>query len=89
MGGYGRGPAARHASLFDAPDAGPGSDGTEVVRDVGEPLAPGDRVRHPYFGEGWLADSQGSGTNVRVTIDFDVHGRKQLLLSHARLERIP
>jgi len=89
--GYGLRPSAFDQPLFDEVDASPGPDvsGTDFVRDVGGALAPGDRVRHPYFGEGRLADSQGAGPNVRVTIDFDVHGRKQLLLAHARLERIP
>ena len=50
--------------------------------------AAGARVLHPYFGEGWLRDSQGSGADARVTVDFDAFGRKQLLLRHARLEKI-
>jgi DNA helicase-2/ATP-dependent DNA helicase PcrA len=59
------------------------------VREVEADLTVGDRVRHPYFGEGRLADLHGGGADLRVTIDFDDHGRKQLLLSHARLERCP
>ncbi len=59
-----------------------------VVREVGAPLGVGERVRHPYFGEGWLADRRGKGGDERVTVDFDHHGRKQLLLIHARLERV-
>jgi DNA helicase-2/ATP-dependent DNA helicase PcrA len=49
----------------------------------------GTRVRHPYFGDGLLTDRHGRGSGCRVTVDFDAHGTKQLLLSHARLEKIP
>jgi DNA helicase-2/ATP-dependent DNA helicase PcrA len=90
--GYGLRPNAFDQPLFDGLeglDAAGGAEPADLVRDMEGALAPGDRVRHPYFGEGRLADSQGTGPHVRVTIDFEEHGRKQLLLSHARLERIP
>lgn len=66
----------------------PGEDDPDVVCEAGGDFAPGDRVRHPYFGEGWLADRHGRGLGTRVTVDFDGFGRKQLLLTHARLERL-
>ncbi|MHC5009586.1 MAG: ATP-dependent helicase [Planctomycetota bacterium] len=60
----------------------------DVVRETDDALGVGDRVHHPYFGAGRLLDRQGRGAGARVTVDFDEFGRKQLLLSHARLERL-
>jgi DNA helicase-2/ATP-dependent DNA helicase PcrA len=60
----------------------------EVVREVGEGFHVGHRVHHPYFGEGTLSDMGGRGEDVRVTVDFDGHGRRQLLLRHARLTKV-
>ena len=70
-----------------APPPVPGVEG-EVVREVGSAWTVGDRVQHPYFGEGVLFDVGGRGEDTRVTVDFVGHGRRQLLLRHARLERI-
>ena len=57
----------------------------------GEDDAPavGDRVAHPYFGEGVLLSSSGSGAQRRVTIAFDGAGTKTILWSYARLTRAP
>ena len=64
------------------------SDDSDVVRESRGTLEPGTRVLHPYFGPGRLESIQGTGENTRVTVDFDAHGPKQILLSHARLETI-
>ncbi len=68
------------------PDPGYPPEG-DVVREGSFPFATGERVVHPYFGEGVLTDVLGSGPDVRVTVEFDEHGRKQMLFKHARLER--
>jgi DNA helicase-2/ATP-dependent DNA helicase PcrA len=65
-----------------------GAAAPDVVHDREPSFAIGDRVRHPYFGEGWLKDWRGRGAGARVTVDFEAFGTKQLLLAHARLERI-
>ncbi len=59
-----------------------------VVRETGPAFARGDRVQHPYFGTGVLADVSGSGEEVRVTVAFDAAGHRVLLLRHARLTRL-
>jgi DNA helicase-2/ATP-dependent DNA helicase PcrA len=51
--------------------------------------APGERVAHPYFGEGLLLASSGSGAQRRVTVAFDVAGTKTILWCYARLTRAP
>lgn len=58
-----------------------------VVRESGSGLCVGERVRHPYFGDGLLVDMAGQGADLRVTVEFSGHGRRTLLLSHARLEK--
>ncbi len=80
-----------HRSLFDAPEpsyAPPPQDDADVVRDTGLGLEVGERVLHPYFGPGRLEAVGGGGGDARVTVDFDDHGVKQLLLRHARLEKL-
>ncbi len=45
-----------------------------------------DRVAHPKYGRGRIAKIEGSGDNVKLTIDFDVHGRKAFLEKYTPLE---
>jgi len=56
------------------------------------PVAPslplGQRVAHGKFGEGVVLQSEGSGVNARVQVNFDHVGSKWLALSHAKLELI-
>ena len=40
----------------------------------------GDYVAHPTFGSGWVINSEGES----ITVDFDTHGVKKLLLSFAK-----
>ena len=49
----------------------------------------GERVRHPRFGAGTIADLAGQGRDTKVTIDFDDEsiGRKRLVVAFAALER--
>lgn len=49
----------------------------------------GERVRHPSFGTGTIAELAGVGRDTRVTVDFDDEsiGRKRLVVRFAKLER--
>ncbi len=49
---------------------------------------PGERVAHPYFGEGRMVSSAGAGASLRVTVEFDGVGTKTILWSFARLARV-
>ena len=60
----------------------------EIVREESLGMSVGDRVAHPFFGEGVLMGVAGAGAGTRVTVDFLAYGEKQLLLSYARLERV-
>ena len=46
----------------------------------------GVRVRHPQFGSGTVLELSGFGTDVRTSIDFDVAGRKTVVVRYANLE---
>ena len=50
------------------------------------PFRIGQGVVHPKFGEGVVIDLEGSGTDVRVRVNFGgLHGMKLLSLQHAKL----
>ncbi|MCY4559562.1 MAG: UvrD-helicase domain-containing protein [Chloroflexi bacterium] len=51
------------------------------------PLAVGEIVRHPTFGDGVVQEVEGSGETEQVTVNFPGAGLKRLLVSLARLER--
>ncbi len=48
----------------------------------------GQRVRHPSFGIGTLADVVDMGQHTRAVVEFQRVGRKTLILQYARLEAI-
>ena len=51
------------------------------------PLAVGEIVLHPTFGEGVVQEVDGSGETEQATVNFPGAGMKRLLVSLARLER--
>jgi len=51
-------------------------------------LCVGARVEHAHFGPGRVTQLSGAGINARATVDFVHHGRKELLLQYAKLERL-
>lgn len=48
----------------------------------------GDRVLHPRYGNGRIVKKEGTGDNVKLTIDFDSVGRKLFLEKYTPLEKI-
>jgi DNA helicase II / ATP-dependent DNA helicase PcrA len=50
---------------------------------------PGERVRHPTFGEGIVVKSSGAGDQEQVSVLFPGHGEKKFLASMARLDKCP
>ncbi len=48
---------------------------------------PGQKVRHPKYGEGVVFDREGEGENARITVQFPGFGRKKLVEKYANLER--
>jgi len=52
------------------------------------PYVLGETVRHKKFGKGMVLSMTGSGENLKVTVSFPNHGKKQLLAKMANLEKI-
>jgi DNA helicase-2/ATP-dependent DNA helicase PcrA len=48
----------------------------------------GQRVRHPTFGIGRIADISNMGSQTRAVVEFNSAGRKTLILQYARLEPV-
>ena len=46
----------------------------------------GQRVRHQKFGDGIVLNCEGSGSNVRVQVNFEKVGMKWLVIAYANLE---
>ncbi len=52
------------------------------------PYMLGDTVKHAKFGKGMVLGLMGSGDDLKVTVSFPNHGKKQLLAKMANLEKI-
>jgi DNA helicase-2/ATP-dependent DNA helicase PcrA len=57
-----------------------------------EPVArtsfkPGQRVRHPKYGEGIVYRREGEGSDAKITVQFQGFGLKKLVEKYAQLER--
>jgi DNA helicase-2/ATP-dependent DNA helicase PcrA len=52
------------------------------------PYGLGDTVRHKQFGKGMVLALNGAGENLKVTVSFPNHGKKQLLAKIAKLEKV-
>ena len=84
--GYGKKPAVGQQIskvpqiLFE-----PGDDNGYSILTTGQ-LQIQMRVMHQRFGAGVVAEIEGSGSDAKATIVFDMSGRKQLMLKFARLK---
>jgi DNA helicase-2/ATP-dependent DNA helicase PcrA len=48
---------------------------------------PGQRVRHPKYGEGIVYQREGEGEDAKITVKFNGFGLKKLVEKYAQLER--
>ncbi len=48
---------------------------------------PGQRVRHPKYGEGIVYRREGEGSDAKITVQFQGFGLKKLVEKYAQLER--
>jgi DNA helicase-2/ATP-dependent DNA helicase PcrA len=48
---------------------------------------PGQRVRHPKYGEGTVYHREGEGEEAKITVQFPRFGLKKLVEKYAQLER--
>ncbi|HXY48946.1 MAG TPA: UvrD-helicase domain-containing protein [Terriglobales bacterium] len=64
-----------------------------LVKSVAEPptgkrgFRPGQKVRHPKYGEGTVYQREGDGEDARITVQFPRFGLKKLVEKYAQLER--
>jgi len=49
---------------------------------------PGQRVKHPKYGEGIVFRREGEGENAKITVQFPRFGLKKLVEKYAHLERV-
>jgi len=59
-----------------------------VIDESGRGWRPGDRVRHNRFGTGVVLACQGTGPRLKLVVFFDRAGRKTLVPTIAKLERL-
>jgi DNA helicase-2/ATP-dependent DNA helicase PcrA len=48
---------------------------------------PGQRVRHPKYGEGTVYQREGDGEDAKITVQFPRYGLKKLVEKYAQLEK--
>ncbi|MBU0756086.1 MAG: UvrD-helicase domain-containing protein, partial [Planctomycetes bacterium] len=60
----------------------------EYDMDVAPEFRKGDRVLHPYFGQGRVTQVQGTGSSARIKIRFDHQGEKLLHVQYAKLKKV-
>ncbi len=53
----------------------------------GRSFRPGQRVKHPKYGEGVVYRREGDGENAKITVQFPRFGLKKLVEKYAQLER--
>jgi DNA helicase-2/ATP-dependent DNA helicase PcrA len=53
----------------------------------GSSFRPGQRVKHPKYGEGVVYRREGEGENAKITVQFPRFGLKKLVEKYAHLER--
>ncbi|MBQ7319777.1 MAG: UvrD-helicase domain-containing protein [Clostridia bacterium] len=54
----------------------------------GGTFAAGDRVRHPFFGEGVILSTKGMASDTLLEVAFDRVGTKKLMATYAKLKKI-
>jgi len=61
----------------------------EVAEPTGKRgFRPGQRVRHPKYGEGTVYKREGDGDEAKLTVQFPQFGLKKLVEKFAQLERV-
>ncbi len=93
--GYAGGAARGFSYSTELPPAPPrvkrewASEITGKVRDNGDlTLEVGDRIRHTDFGEGKVLTVSGEGTKKIAEVQFEVAGKKRLLIKIAPIEKL-
>ena len=75
--------AGRHDELAWAPEAAAGAPAAAKASPSGYRI--GQSVTHAKFGQGVIVNTEGSGTDARLQINFGRQGMKWLALEYAKL----
>jgi DNA helicase-2/ATP-dependent DNA helicase PcrA len=82
-------PAPRPRAAAPAPARRGGAAPAPTAVDAnGSGWRPGDRVRHPRFGTGVVLACQGRGAQLKLVVFFDRAGRKVLVPTIAKLDKL-
>ncbi len=73
---------ASRGKKFSLPKAAP-----RGARPGSTGFRPGQRVRHPKYGEGMVYQREGEGENAKITVQFHKFGLKKLVEKYAQLEK--
>ena len=60
---------------------------TTPMKKPAEFFAPGDRVKHPAFGEGEVISAKQMGSDILYEVIFDNVGTKKLMATYAKLTK--
>jgi DNA helicase-2/ATP-dependent DNA helicase PcrA len=72
---------ASHGKKFTLPK-------TESLEPTGRTgFRPGQKVRHPKYGEGLVYKREGEGEDAKITVQFPRYGFKKLVEKYAQLEK--
>ncbi len=74
--------------LASKPSVGIGSKSAAPAAEKGSGFSKNDRVRHRVFKEGTIISATPMGGDTLLEIQFDAVGRKKIMASFARLERL-
>ncbi|MGH9669728.1 MAG: ATP-dependent helicase [Terriglobales bacterium] len=78
-----RGKLRRFAGVSEA-----GARSRNPERSEGTGFRPGQKVRHPKYGEGTVYKREGDGDDAKITVQFLRFGLKKLVEKYAQLERV-
>ncbi len=70
----------------NAPSSAPSTSGLTMVPESPDVFEPGQRVRHPVFGDGEIRRLEGRGPMLKLVVFFQRFGNKKLRAREARLE---
>ena len=60
---------------------------TTPMKKPAELFAPGDRVKHPAFGEGEVISAKQMGSDILYEVIFENVGTKKLMATYAKLTK--
>ncbi len=85
------GPIAPRHITWEAADVTRAPAAQQILEEAGAvepPFRPGDRVRHPKFGQGMVVSVNGAGAEMVISVAFPAKGIKKLDPAYANLQKL-